>query len=267
MSKVNGKSQKKHGIYTRAAGIGFLICAVIILSCVLFLRPEKPVEWPPYAGALSFAIYAAGGTIMMAGLLALVVLAVWVIGILAGRGTWGDLARKILSVIIVVSMTAAAMWVAIDVFYWPWAVASAVRTVHSNPEKWRLIACGELLADHWNKKVKRAMEEKPGSTLPQVRAAIAYCLAATGDKASLERLTLIAGKLPDKVPGGKNTTADAPPGRTRISGAADVLWLLEHLTDGEYSSLDDFRQRAGDNLNALTWDPREKRYVQREALE
>ena len=162
---------------------------------------------------------------------------------------------------IVVSMTGAGMWVAIDVFYWPWAVASAVRTVHSNPEKWRLVTCGELLADRWNKDVEQALEKKAESMSPQVRAAILYCFAATGDKASLERLALIAEELPDEAPSGQNTPADAPPGRTRISGPADVLWLLKHLTGQEYSSPADFRQRFAEDLDTLVWDPGEKRYI------
>jgi hypothetical protein len=163
-----------------------------------------------------------------------------------------------LQALIVVVMTGAGIRVALSAFYWPWALASAVQTVHSNPPKWRLVSCGRLLADRWSDEVDAALTEGIESRTEEVQAAVAYVLAGTGEKSALVRLVHIAQSMPSVS---AETPAEPAIEERGISSQEDVLWLVAGLTDTEYGSLAEFTGQEGADLAALVWDPRKGRYI------
>ncbi len=241
---------KRRRALVLAGGLGFLASALILLVSIIVFRPDRPILWPPSSRMLYLIAHAIFGTLLSVLLIGLIYLTILLIAVLAGRMTLGDLVRRLLPPAIFIAMVAATIELSLVAFYWPWAVASATETVLAPPEKWRLISCAEVLADHSNRRSDSRLIHALHASPPPVRASVAYALAAAGDRDALLVLVEIASLLPDEPP-----PAGIPPNETGVSSSADALYLLGRLTEETFDSIEDLDDRLGPGLSTLRWDP------------
>lgn len=246
MSESQVRAGRKRSVYRTAVGVALLVSGGVLLFSILAFKAEKPVDWPPLTRGFYIAAYGVMGTAFIALLWGLVYLTVLLIAAFAGRSSWRQLGHTLLAAVLAVSIVAVSMAVALEAFYWPWAVASAVGTIRSKPGTKELRQCADLLASRWSVEIEEGLRFGLEGKPPEVQVAVAYAFAASGEKEALQRLVAAAEELPDDEAA-----------MTR----EDVLELLQHLTGREYGSLEDFKQQAGKDLSNLSWNPQTQRYA------
>ncbi len=251
---AQGEGTKKRTWFILGPALGFFAAALILLACIIFLRTDRPILWPPDRSALLTAAYCVFGTAFAGALVALVWLASFVIAVLMKRRTWRDLGNALLSLLIMLALLVAAIEVSLKAFYWPWASASVVHTVRSNPEKWRLPACARIVAAGKDGTLAGKLSEDLDDLPPETRAAVNYVLAAAGDREALAALMDVAEDLPE---GSAGDVSDQTP----ISDRADVLFLVRQIVNPDLESLRQLAAEGGADLSALKWDGTARRYV------
>ncbi|MHC4713550.1 MAG: hypothetical protein ACYTAN_09825 [Planctomycetota bacterium] len=251
---AEGGRTAKRTWFILGPAVGFFAAALILLASIIFLRTDRPILWPPDRAALLTAAYCVFGTAFAAALVALVWLASYVIAVLMKRRTWRDLGNALLSLLIMLALLVAAIEVSLKAFYWPWASASVVYTARSNPEKWRLPACAQIVAAGKDGTLVGNLSEGVDDLPPATQAAVNYVLAAAGDKAALAGLITVAEGLPESSP---YDVSDQTP----ISDRADVLFLVRQLVGPDLESLQQLASESGVDLSALEWDGAARRYV------
>ena len=256
MGKEEGIAQFSPGRRWAAwtLGLGLLVAAAIMLSGLVFFREDRPVLWPPASATLYSAAFAVAGTAAMAAMTLLVYVTVSIIAVLAGRQGWREFLSKVVLVAAAAVVVVASISVSLKVFYWPWARASAVKTILSNEAKWRLEDSADTLADHWDPQVAEAITAGLSSPSPPVQAAAAYTIAARGEKAYLARLVEIAYKLP-----AERSDGETPLAENNITSQRDVAWLIKEISGLDAPSMTELTvliSRSGD----LVWDARAGRY-------
>jgi len=238
------------------AAIGLPIAGVVLLVSVFLFRMDSPILWPPPGETVLKVFYGLVGTAFLVALLAMVWLAVCIVAALAGRSSWQTVTNSLVQILITTALVVGSVWVSLTVFYWPWAVECAVWTVEANPPpaKWRLLSSARLLAarsaDEWKGRLVETDEDQL-----EVRVAICFARARTGEREALMRFVELAMQLP---PG--EGLPDEPE-KTPISKRDDALWLFGKITDGRYETLEDFAGGIGEASGGLAWDARTGRYT------
>lgn len=236
--------------------LGISLSAVLMLASLLIFREDRPILWPPASARLhaaAFMIVGVGATVVM---LLIFYVAVSLLAVMIGRRGWRDFLDNVVFIALTIAVIAAGASISLKVFYWPWARASAVKTILSNDAKWRLLESSATLADRFDDDALSSLRAGLSDPLPSVQAASAYALAASGRKPYLERLLALSSQLPESRGDG------APPSKdNNISSRQDVVFLFKPLCDAEGSTLEDLAEWLRPRMSILTWDEAAARYV------
>jgi len=237
-------------------GAGLLLSGAVMLAATFSFKIERPVAWPPASTALYSAAYGILGTFAIFALYSSVYLVVGLASTVAGRRSWREVIRRTISVAVAVTVMGTSVAVSLRIFYWPWARASAVKTILSGPAKWRLTASARTFADHWDAQADLDLKDAvSGSSPASVKAGAAYALARAGNKEYLERLVKLAGSLPSANSAGEASTQDAG-----VKTREDVLWLVSTLVEKEAAAGGPSGPGFDEIVPRLEWDARAKRY-------
>ena len=232
-----------------------LAAATMLVSLLLF-REDQPITWPPSSPRLHAAAFMIVGVGAIAAMLFLFYLAISLLAIMFGRRGWREFLDSVVFLALAVAVIASAASISLKVFYWPWARASAVRTILSNDAKWRLLESSSTLADRFDDTALSALRAGLSDPSPSVQAASAYALAASGRKQYLDRLLAVASRLPESRPDGSPPSND-----NNISSREDVVFLFNSLCDAEGSTPEQLSAWLHSSISSLEWDRSSARYI------
>ena len=158
---------------------------------------------------------------------------------------WREFRAFATTLVTVSAVFGASVSISFNVFYRPWERWNAVRTIVSNPPKWRLVAAVTATEGRMGGRLERDLADGLADPSPGVQICAAYAFAARGDKAYLKRILGITSTLPLSRP-----DAQAPSMSNNVASQGDALLLLGNLLPSDHPTLESYRRatamRPGD---------------------